>query len=63
MELVYRGLTDKKGRVKILPPAIMKPQELWTGKQVVKTSLFYLGYRWLGTKYAIIIEMRISQGF
>ncbi|XP_006028713.1 DNA-directed RNA polymerase I subunit RPA1 [Alligator sinensis] len=39
MELVYRGLTDKKGRVKILPPAIMKPQELWTGKQVVSTLL------------------------
>uniref|UniRef100_A0A7M4DXU4 DNA-directed RNA polymerase n=1 Tax=Crocodylus porosus TaxID=8502 RepID=A0A7M4DXU4_CROPO len=39
MELVYRGLTDKKGRVKILPPAIMKPQQLWTGKQVVSTLL------------------------
>ncbi|XP_006111690.2 DNA-directed RNA polymerase I subunit RPA1 [Pelodiscus sinensis] len=39
MELIYRGLTDKKGRVKILPPAIMKPQRLWTGKQVVSTLL------------------------
>ncbi|XP_075565005.1 DNA-directed RNA polymerase I subunit RPA1 [Pelecanus crispus] len=39
MELVYRGLTDKKGRIKILPPAIMKPQRLWTGKQVVSTLL------------------------
>ncbi|KAM3939452.1 DNA-directed RNA polymerase I subunit RPA1 [Leptodactylus fuscus] len=39
MELVYRGLTDKKGRVKILPPAIMKPCKLWTGKQVVSTLL------------------------
>lgn len=35
MELVYRGLTDKKGRIKVFPPAIMKPQQLWTGKQVV----------------------------
>ncbi|NWR71499.1 RPA1 polymerase, partial [Centropus unirufus] len=39
MELVYRGLTDKNGRIKILPPAIMKPQQLWTGKQVVVSTL------------------------
>ncbi|XP_056138723.1 DNA-directed RNA polymerase I subunit RPA1 [Lampris incognitus] len=38
-ELVYRGLTDKLGRVKMLPPAILKPQQLWTGKQVVSTLL------------------------
>ncbi|XP_047441523.1 DNA-directed RNA polymerase I subunit RPA1 isoform X2 [Mugil cephalus] len=38
-ELVYRGLTDKLGRVKLLPPAIFKPQPLWTGKQVVSTLL------------------------
>ncbi|KAM4555072.1 DNA-directed RNA polymerase I subunit RPA1 [Odontesthes bonariensis] len=38
-ELVYRGLTDKPGRVKLLPPAILKPQHLWTGKQVVSTLL------------------------
>uniref|UniRef100_A0A3P8TDS0 DNA-directed RNA polymerase subunit n=1 Tax=Amphiprion percula TaxID=161767 RepID=A0A3P8TDS0_AMPPE len=38
-ELVYRGLTDKPGRVKLLPPAILKPQRLWTGKQVVSTLL------------------------
>ncbi|XP_066429086.1 DNA-directed RNA polymerase I subunit RPA1 [Eleutherodactylus coqui] len=39
MELVYRGLTEKKGRVKTLPPAIMKPCKLWSGKQVVSTLL------------------------
>ncbi|NXO01139.1 RPA1 polymerase, partial [Rhinopomastus cyanomelas] len=39
MELVYRGLTDKTGRIKVFPPAIMKPQQLWTGKQVVSTLL------------------------
>lgn len=33
-ELVYRGLTDKQGRIKLLPPAILKPEQLWTGKQV-----------------------------
>ncbi|XP_024139139.1 DNA-directed RNA polymerase I subunit RPA1 [Oryzias melastigma] len=38
-ELVFRGLTDKRGRVKLLPPAILKPEHLWTGKQVVSTLL------------------------
>ncbi|XP_041931278.1 DNA-directed RNA polymerase I subunit RPA1 [Alosa sapidissima] len=37
--LVYRGLTDKVGRVKLLHPAILKPCPLWTGKQVVSTLL------------------------
>ncbi|XP_067838456.1 DNA-directed RNA polymerase I subunit RPA1 [Heptranchias perlo] len=39
MELVYRGLTDKPGRVKILQPAVIKPYPLWSGKQVVSTLL------------------------
>ncbi|XP_060111407.1 DNA-directed RNA polymerase I subunit RPA1 [Heteronotia binoei] len=39
LELVYQGLTDGKGRVKLLPPAILRPQRLWTGKQVVSTLL------------------------
>ncbi|XP_063551801.1 DNA-directed RNA polymerase I subunit RPA1 isoform X3 [Gorilla gorilla gorilla] len=39
MELVYRGLTDKVGRVKLLSPSILKPFPLWTGKQVVSTLL------------------------
>lgn len=38
-ELVYRGLTDRPGRVKLLPPAVLKPQQLWTGKQLVSTLL------------------------
>eukprot|EP00069_Balaena_mysticetus_P005276 bmy_17878T0 len=33
MELVYRGLTDRVGRVRLCPPAILKPCPLWTGKQ------------------------------
>ncbi|CAL8264335.1 unnamed protein product [Lota lota] len=37
--LVYRGLTDRCGRVKLLPPTILRPQQLWTGKQVVSTLL------------------------
>uniref|UniRef100_H9Z7E8 DNA-directed RNA polymerase subunit n=1 Tax=Macaca mulatta TaxID=9544 RepID=H9Z7E8_MACMU len=39
MELVYRGLTDKVGRVKLFPPSILKPFPLWTGKQVLSTLL------------------------
>ncbi|XP_060138282.1 DNA-directed RNA polymerase I subunit RPA1 [Zootoca vivipara] len=39
VELVYQGLVDKKGMVKLLPPAIIKPLHLWTGKQVVSTLL------------------------
>nr|KAF6430073.1 RNA polymerase I subunit A [Molossus molossus] len=39
MELVYRGLTDKVGHVKLFAPAILKPFPLWTGKQVVSTLL------------------------
>ena len=35
MELVYRGLTDRVGRVRLFPPAILKPCPLWTGKQVI----------------------------
>lgn len=38
-ELVYRGLTDKPGRVKLLPPAVLRPQQLWTGKQVSEVIL------------------------
>lgn len=39
MALVYRGLTDRQGRIQLLPPAIIKPARLWTGKQVVSTLL------------------------
>uniref|UniRef100_A0A672FW71 DNA-directed RNA polymerase subunit n=1 Tax=Salarias fasciatus TaxID=181472 RepID=A0A672FW71_SALFA len=38
-ELLYRGLTDRPGRVRLLPPALLKPQRLWTGKQLVSTLL------------------------
>ncbi|KAG7282013.1 hypothetical protein CRUP_020118 [Coryphaenoides rupestris] len=41
-ELVYRGLTDRQGRVKLLPPALLKPQQLWTGKQACNTVVTVL---------------------
>uniref|UniRef100_A0A8C2EIU7 DNA-directed RNA polymerase subunit n=1 Tax=Cyprinus carpio TaxID=7962 RepID=A0A8C2EIU7_CYPCA len=40
--LVYRGLTDKIGRVKLLPPALFKPLPLWTGKQVIYSLIAFL---------------------
>lgn len=38
-KLVYSGLIDVPGRVKTLPPCIMKPAPLWSGKQVFSTIL------------------------
>ena len=39
-QLVYSGLVDQAVKVKLLPPAIIKPVPLWSGKQV---SSVYLG--------------------
>jgi len=44
MQLVYAGLRElieegALGRAKLLPPAMIKPKILWTGKQVVSTIL------------------------
>ncbi|XP_033636533.1 DNA-directed RNA polymerase I subunit RPA1-like [Asterias rubens] len=38
-QLVYNALTDHPGEIRLLPPAIMKPFRLWSGKQVVSTLL------------------------
>ncbi|XP_045594086.1 DNA-directed RNA polymerase I subunit RPA1 isoform X2 [Procambarus clarkii] len=38
-QLVYTGLSDHKERIKTLPPAIIKPKELWSGKQVISSLL------------------------
>ena len=35
-------LIDPSGQIESMPPAIMKPRELWTGKQVVSTLLLHL---------------------
>ncbi|XP_052811236.1 DNA-directed RNA polymerase I subunit RPA1-like isoform X2 [Mya arenaria] len=35
--LVYGALVDCPGRLKLLPPAILKPHPLWSGKQVLST--------------------------
>jgi len=43
-QLVYIGLReliemDKIGKIVTLPPALIKPKPLWTGKQVISTLL------------------------
>ncbi|XP_053397077.1 DNA-directed RNA polymerase I subunit RPA1-like [Mercenaria mercenaria] len=35
--LVYGALVDKSGPIKMLPPSIIKPVRLWSGKQVLST--------------------------
>ena len=40
--LVYNAFGVFNGKMKFLPPAILKPCELWTGKQVVSTMLLNL---------------------
>jgi DNA-directed RNA polymerase I subunit RPA1 len=38
-QLVYSSLTDKRGRVKLLPPSMLKPCVMWSGKQVCAAVL------------------------
>ncbi|XP_071952689.1 DNA-directed RNA polymerase I subunit RPA1-like [Antedon mediterranea] len=38
-QLVFNAMTDKSGHVKLLRPAIIKPKQLWSGKQVFSTLL------------------------
>ncbi|KAI3632983.1 hypothetical protein MIR68_009058 [Amoeboaphelidium protococcarum] len=39
VQLIYACLPDNGKRLKLLPPAIVKPKQLWTGKQVISTVL------------------------
>ncbi|CAG9831713.1 unnamed protein product [Diabrotica balteata] len=38
-QLVYQALSYKTGRIKLLPPTIIKPQVLWSGKQILSTVI------------------------
>lgn len=38
-QLVFQGLTSKPGNVKLLPPTILKPYKLWSGKQIFSTLI------------------------
>lgn len=46
-ELIFSALPSDENRVVLLPPAIIKPSPLWTGKQVISTLLLNLtrGYQ------------------
>ena len=39
MQLVFNALPRFHGYFTTLPPSIMKPQQLWSGKQVLSTVL------------------------
>ncbi|EDW32058.1 GL11448 [Drosophila persimilis] len=41
-QLVFQGLSNLKGDVKLLPPALIKPAVLWSGKQVLSTIIINL---------------------
>ncbi|CAB0006214.1 unnamed protein product [Nesidiocoris tenuis] len=38
MQLCFQGLSSVVGNIKCLPPCMIKPVQLWSGKQIVSTS-------------------------
>ena len=44
-QLVFGALVDFPGRIKLFPPAIQKPQQLWSGKQIISTVIINLSPR------------------
>nr|XP_026492149.1 DNA-directed RNA polymerase I subunit RPA1 [Vanessa tameamea] len=38
-QLVFQALSNHKGEIKLLPPTILKPVTLWSGKQVLSTII------------------------
>ncbi|KAK6632552.1 hypothetical protein RUM43_013320 [Polyplax serrata] len=38
-QFVYQGLAHKPGNIILLPPCILKPKRLWSGKQIISTIL------------------------
>lgn len=38
-QFVFQALTHKTGKIILLPPAIIKPQQLWSGKQILSTVI------------------------
>jgi DNA-directed RNA polymerase I subunit RPA1 len=41
-QLVYQGLSHKTGDIVLLPPTIIKPIKLWSGKQIFSTIILNL---------------------
>ncbi|XP_059079806.1 DNA-directed RNA polymerase I subunit RPA1-like [Tigriopus californicus] len=42
MQHVFSALVDHPGKIKTLPPTIIKPEQLWSGKQIVSTIILNL---------------------
>ncbi|XP_041782131.1 DNA-directed RNA polymerase I subunit RPA1 [Anopheles merus] len=38
-QLVFQALSNKKGNIELLPPSILKPVRLWSGKQIISTII------------------------
>lgn len=38
-QLVLQALSNHRGEIKLLPPTILKPMQLWSGKQVLSTII------------------------
>ncbi|XP_057669657.1 DNA-directed RNA polymerase I subunit RPA1 [Diorhabda carinulata] len=38
-QLVYQGLSFKTGNIRLLPPTVIKPRMLWSGKQILSTVI------------------------
>lgn len=43
-QLLFGCLPRHTGRLRLLPPAVVKPQPLWTGKQMISTLLLNLTF-------------------
>ena len=41
-QFVFGALVDFPGRIKLFPPAIQKPELLWSGKQIISTIIYNL---------------------
>ena len=41
-QLVYQALSDQVTKIKTVPPTILKPEMLWSGKQIVTTIILNL---------------------
>uniref|UniRef100_A0A182T4I2 DNA-directed RNA polymerase n=1 Tax=Anopheles maculatus TaxID=74869 RepID=A0A182T4I2_9DIPT len=38
-QLVFQALNNKRGNIDLLPPSILKPVKLWSGKQIISTII------------------------
>jgi DNA-directed RNA polymerase I subunit RPA1 len=54
-QYVYYALVDFPGSIQILPPAIIKPVPLWSGKQVISTIILNLVPK---VKYVILYNYK-----